>query len=283
MLARGTLDDGKAGVTRGAVLIADDDPSIRMLVRRALEDEGWRVLEAGDGAAALSVYEREAPAVALVLLDLTMPVMSGAQFGEHYRKLRGANEPNEPDETPSRHAPVVVFTAAQGLRAAQEAERLRAAGFITKPFDLDDLLAVVERCARPVGEASSVAPVLPSSTERMSGSNRDDSGGSDPGAPAAPGVSGATGKLSREEIARQQQIDRLRTQLSKIQEEMGKVRSGVTQVTQIESARRLTREEARWASQLRMESERLRYELQLVRDEFYRIKDERARRPPAPR
>ena len=100
-----------------------------------------------------------------------------------------------------------------------------------------------------------------------------------PAKPIAPRVRSATrmpAKVSREELARQQQMDRLRLELGRLQEDMGKVRSGVTQVTQIESSRKLTREEARWASQLRMESERLRQELLLIRSEFYRIKDERA-------
>ena len=267
MLVRGTLHEPKAGMKRGAVLVADDDASIRALVRQALEGEGWRVFEAGDGAAALALYEREAPSVALVLLDLKMPVMDGPQFGERYQML---SEPSERDQEPNRHAPVVVFTASQGLHAAEEAERLRAAGFLTKPFDLDDLLAVVERCARPirstaeVADVVQVASVLPSSTPRMSGATRD--------------ISSATGKLTREEIARQQQIARLRTNLGKIQEDMKAVRGGVTEVTQIESSRKLTREEAHWASQLRLESERLRHELLMVRSEFYRIKDEHPRR-----
>jgi hypothetical protein len=59
---------------------------------------------------------------------------------------------------------------------------------------------------------------------------------------------------------------------------MGRVRSGVARVAEIETSRRLTREEARWASQLRMESERLRYELQLIREEFFRVRNERGER-----
>ena len=73
-------------------------------------------------------------------------------------------------------------------------------------------------------------------------------------------------------------MDALGTRLATLREEMGQVRSGVTQVSQIEAARRLTREEARWASQLRMESERLRHELHLIRSEFFRIKGEQPHR-----
>ena len=88
--------------------------------------------------------------------------------------------------------------------------------------------------------------------------------------------------VSPEERVRQQQIERLRKTLGQLQEDMGKVRSGVTEVTQIEASRKLTREEARWATQLRMESQRLRHELQLVRSEFFRIREEHPRRSPPP-
>src|SRR5687768_15599083 len=103
----------QAGKPHRLVLVADDDAAIREVVRQALEGEGWRVLEAADGAAALVTYARAAPRVALVLLDLTMPMMSGVQFAEHYRRL-------------DDKAPLVVFTAAHGMEAAVQAERLRA-------------------------------------------------------------------------------------------------------------------------------------------------------------
>ena len=242
MLSRG-MSDAKLNGARGAVLVVDDDASIRGVVRQALEAEGWQVLEAAEGAAGLSVCEREQKRLALVLLDLRMPTMNGGQFAERY--WSGGHE---------GRAPLVVFTATSGIEAAEEAERLRAVGFVIKPFELDELLAVVERCARPARESS----VVQSPAARRI-------------------VSRVTSKPSPGEMAQQRQMEFLRTQLVKIQEDMGRVRLGVTEVTKIEMARRLTREETRRASQLRMESERLRYELSLIRDEFYRLKDERRR------
>jgi CheY-like chemotaxis protein len=250
----------QAGKPQRAVLVVDDDAAIREVVRQALESEGWRVLEAADGAAALTAYERDAPGVALVLLDLSMPTMNGAQFAERYRRLDGK-------------APLVVFTATHGMEAAIQADRLRAVGFVTKPFELDELLAVVARCARAqaIGqEGADRAPSLPAAqTAQVSvaGTKLDSTG-------VVPRLSE---KVTREELEQQRQMDRLRKQLAQVQEDMGRVRLGVTEVTQIELQRRLTREEARRASQLRMESERLRYELQVIRDEFFRLKDERRR------
>ena len=85
-------------------------------------------------------------------------------------------------------------------------------------------------------------------------------------------------KQTREDVARQREMARLRTHLAKLQQDMGDVRTGVAKVAEIEAMRRLTRDEARWASQLRLESERLRYELYSIKNEFFRLKDERPRR-----
>src|SRR5687768_17799295 len=114
------------GGLRGSVLVVDDDASIRRVVRQALEGEGWRVLEAADGTAALTLCEREGDAVGLVLLDLHMPSMNGAQFAARYWGEDGSAAPTGLRAT---RAPVVVFTADSGMEAAEQAERLKAVGF----------------------------------------------------------------------------------------------------------------------------------------------------------
>ena len=264
------IDNPSPSPSGRAVLVVDDDAAIRSVVRQALEGEGWPVLEAADGEAALTACERAAQRVALVLLDLTMPVMSGAQFAERYWKLDGDRAGGAADG----RAPLVVFTATQGMEAAVQAERLRAAGFLTKPFELDDLLAMVERCARrgaaDIDREGGVASRLHFSQVSMAEGTESES--------ESTGIARVAAKLGREELERQRQMDRLRAQLDRLQQDMGKVRLGVSEVTQIEMMRRLTREEARRASQLRMESERLRYELQLIRDEFFRVKGAHPRR-----
>jgi len=82
----------------GGVLLVEDDPPTRELLRRLLEADGWSVMEAENGRAGLAVLERTVPS--LILLDLMMPVMDGCQFAVELRKR---------DEW--RGIPVIVITA----------------------------------------------------------------------------------------------------------------------------------------------------------------------------
>src|SRR5947209_7717073 len=115
------------------VLVIDDDEGIRETLRMVLEIEGYEVLEAPNGAAALAVLERVQPAV--ILLDMRMPGMDGWEFARHYRAR------------PGPHAPIVVVTAA--ANAQQWATEVQADAWLPKPFDLDQLLTAVAQLARP--------------------------------------------------------------------------------------------------------------------------------------
>lgn len=114
------------------IVVADDDPDIRRLVAEILRDEGYRVLVAANGQEALALVRARAPA--LVLLDLQMPLLNGWEVLEQLRRE-------------DIRVPVVFMTAA--YRARVEAERHRVAGFLAKPFDVDDLLAVVAQHTAP--------------------------------------------------------------------------------------------------------------------------------------
>jgi two-component system, chemotaxis family, chemotaxis protein CheY len=116
-------------VGAGPILAVDDDEGIRGFVQMALEDEGYGVLLARDGVEALELLERTRPE--LILLDMRMPQMNGWQFIEAYRQAFES------------HAPIVVMTA--GRDAAQAASQVGASGHLAKPFDLHDLIALVER------------------------------------------------------------------------------------------------------------------------------------------
>jgi DNA-binding NtrC family response regulator len=115
---------------RATVLVAADDATIRGNLATLLGSEGFAVREAADGAAASAALED--PAVALALLDLRMPVQDGMEV------LRG--HADRLDETP-----VIVITAYGGSQAAIEAMKLGAYDYITKPFDLDEVLFSVRR------------------------------------------------------------------------------------------------------------------------------------------
>jgi two-component system chemotaxis response regulator CheY len=116
-------------VSGRSILVVDDDESIRQFVEMALTDEGYDVVTAADGLAALAVIARATPD--LILLDMRMPVMDGWSFAAAYRG------------TPRPHAPIAVLTAARD--AAQYAAEVNADAFLPKPFELADLSALVHR------------------------------------------------------------------------------------------------------------------------------------------
>lgn len=116
------------------VLVVDDDAAIRQFIRMALEDGGYEVTTAGDGREALHSVKSAPPRV--ILLDMRMPVMDGWAFMRAYR------------QTPPPHAPVVVLTAARD--AGESAGEVDADAFLAKPFNLRELLRLVDRLAATV-------------------------------------------------------------------------------------------------------------------------------------
>lgn len=114
------------------ILVVDDDDTIAMTLESFLIEEGYPVIVAHNGKEALERAEELPPAV--ILLDMKMPVMDGWAFASAYRQQDGP------------HAPIIVMTAAHDSR--QRAGEIAADGFIPKPFDLDELLAII-RCYLP--------------------------------------------------------------------------------------------------------------------------------------
>ncbi len=115
---------------QATILVADDDTTIRANLRLLLESEGYRVVEAADGSQADRAFGD--PSVSLVLLDLKMPGQDGMEL---LRKYQDQLE----------EMPVIVITALGGSAAAIEAMKLGAYDYITKPFDLDEVLFTVRR------------------------------------------------------------------------------------------------------------------------------------------
>jgi two-component system, chemotaxis family, chemotaxis protein CheY len=114
------------------ILVIDDDPAILDTVTEILEDEGYLVEQATNGAEGLMALERIDPA--LVVLDMRMPVLDGWGFMRslHERGIR---------------LKILVMTAAQDAR--RWAQEIGADGYLAKPFDLIDLVDAVERLRRP--------------------------------------------------------------------------------------------------------------------------------------
>ena len=120
---------------RAHVLVVDDDPDIRGLVKELLERQGYGVSEAANGKDALRSFYATPPDV--VLLDVSMPELDGWQTLERIRDLSDV--------------PVAMLTA----RAA-ELEKVRglkagADDYITKPFGRQELLARIEAMLRRAG------------------------------------------------------------------------------------------------------------------------------------
>ena len=111
-----------------SVLIVDDEPSIRLMFRTALESVGYKTQEAGDGPAALAQLNESSPDV--MLLDLKMPGMDGM---ETLRRLRDAGHDTA----------VVIVTAHGSIPDAVIAMKFGAVDFLTKPVTPDLLRRVV--------------------------------------------------------------------------------------------------------------------------------------------
>ena len=110
------------------ILVVDDEPVLRTIVREILHEEGYAVIEAADGRVMLEIMARERPD--LVLMDVMMPGIDGRKA---YAQLRSQPE--------HRDVPVVMMSA--GVRPTSLDPAI--AGFMAKPFDLTQLVELVTR------------------------------------------------------------------------------------------------------------------------------------------
>ncbi len=109
-------------VHTNVVLIADDDPSIRTVMRVALRKEGYEVLEAADGREAVAIFADRQPD--MVLLDVEMPHLDGFAACEQMRTLPGGE-----------NVPIVIVTGRDDLDAVNQAYQASATDFIAKPIN----------------------------------------------------------------------------------------------------------------------------------------------------
>ena len=118
---------------RGAtILICDDEPSLRELMRLSLEPRpGYRFVEAGDGGEAIELLERVRPD--LLLLDVMMPGTGGIDVLEHLRA-----------HTELSQIPVIVVSAFASPADRRRAIAAGATRFVKKPFDPEALRSLVE-------------------------------------------------------------------------------------------------------------------------------------------
>jgi PAS domain S-box-containing protein len=120
----------EAAQGEGLVLVIDDEAGIRSLVQRLLEPLGYTVLLAEHGGQALEIHERSPDPISLVLLDLAMPVLDGADTAAELQR-------RAPD------LPIIVMSGLADQDALRRLENIRVSGFVPKPFSPDQLAHAV--------------------------------------------------------------------------------------------------------------------------------------------
>jgi two-component system, OmpR family, response regulator MprA len=122
------------------VLVADDDPSLRRMLDRTLDAEGFEVALAADGGAALAVAERTAPDV--IVLDLAMPGLDGLAA---CRRLRAKG----------LGTPILMLTARDAVPDRVAGLQAGADDYLVKPFAIPELIARIRALMRRHGEPGS--------------------------------------------------------------------------------------------------------------------------------
>ncbi|MEO6596156.1 MAG: response regulator [Planctomycetota bacterium] len=125
---------------KGLVLVVDDDHPVRAVARRMLEHFGFTVVEAEDGRAGLERFGEHTAQIVLVLLDMTMPVMSGE---ETFRRLR----------TQAPSVPVILMSGYNEVEATRRFTVGGLAGFLQKPFAPPDLAQKLQAALGRRGDA----------------------------------------------------------------------------------------------------------------------------------
>ena len=129
-------------MSAGRILVVDDEPQIRRVMRMTLGGQGYEILEARSGEEALERFRKELPD--LVLLDLNMPGMGGL---ETCRQLRSSSE-----------TPIIVLTVRNTEDEKVQALDAGADDYVTKPFGMKELLARIRAALRRAPTAPGTGP-----------------------------------------------------------------------------------------------------------------------------
>lgn len=115
-------DDGRAAGARETILLVEDEPAVRQLFAQALTRAGYRVYEARNGQEAVKVFDQHGDAIDLLLTDMRMPYMGGAELAHQLRSRRLT----------------LKLICISGYPGTIDADL--ASDFLAKPFSRDDLL-----------------------------------------------------------------------------------------------------------------------------------------------
>jgi DNA-binding response OmpR family regulator len=117
---------------RAHILVLEDDPSVQMLLRKQLIAHGFKVTIASDGLDGLLKLETVKPD--LMICDVMMPNLDGIEF---VKAVKGHGD--------TQKIPVIFLTAKTDPRSMIDGINVGARFYVTKPFQIDDLLAKVQR------------------------------------------------------------------------------------------------------------------------------------------
>ncbi len=129
-----------AMVSGQTVLVIDDEPILRKLMRISLEAAGLTVLQARNGLEGLEIVTERAEQISLIIVDATMPVMDGAQFLAAVKSVS--------------KVPVILTSGYSELDLRQQFSAPDISGFLAKPFRIEELLSLVSNLLA-IPEASS--------------------------------------------------------------------------------------------------------------------------------
>ena len=149
MTAERTTETG-AALAPKTLLIADDEPNIRRVLQAIFVKDGYEVQVAENGVKALEWAS--ANPVSLLITDLIMPDMNGVELIQKVKQ-------KHPE------AVAIVITAYATIKTCVDAMRFGASDYITKPFDMDEIRAVVKRAVARAAEASSAGTAPKSSSK----------------------------------------------------------------------------------------------------------------------
>ena len=127
-------------MSKGRILVADDDRLVRITVAKGLRQAGYDVLEASDGEEAVRIAAGEHPSLAV--LDLRMPRLSGLEAAARLRK--------------QTEVPFIILSAYDDEQAVREASDAGALGYLVKPIDVRQMLPTIEAALDRAAEIRSL-------------------------------------------------------------------------------------------------------------------------------
>jgi two-component system, cell cycle response regulator DivK len=115
------------------IVVAEDFDDTRLMIRQALEMNGYHVLEAANGLEAVDIVQKKCPD--LILMDLNMPKLDGLNATEQIRECKAV----------CRDVPILAITAYDTIGMKDAALKAGCSGYITKPLDFERLEQIISR------------------------------------------------------------------------------------------------------------------------------------------